>query len=442
MKEWLKKYVIPKAALKRLRPAYHGMLAELANFYYGQPSKKLVVIGVTGTAGKSTTVQMLAKILNDNGKKAGFLTTVNFYDGFQEHINKHGLSMPGEIKLQKSLRQMVKQGCGYAIIEATSEGMEQNRHIGIQFDAALFTNISPAHIDSHGSFEKYRQAKERLFNALENSKKKVLCPKKIIGVNADDPNAQHFLNYSAEIKFGITLENKKNSLLKYMLTAGNVTTGEHLEFSVADVKFRISLVGKFNIYNALLAAGCANALGVEMEQCALSLRGFTQIAGRMQEISNSRGIQIFVDYAPEPVAMKNALISLTELPHKRIIHVFGSTGGHRDVSKRFEFGEISAEYADSIIITNDDVYESDPKEIAANIELGIRNYELGKEKSVDHTIILDRREAINRALTIAQPGDIVLLTGKGSEQFLVLPGNKRIDWDEREVVREELEKLV
>ena len=158
----------------------------------------------------------------------------------------------------------------------------------------------------------------------------------------------------------------------------------------------------------------------------------------MENVPNNRGLNIIVDYGCEPASFLAALKAASDLPHGRLIHVFGSTGGHRDVSKRFEFGKISAEVSDYIIVTNDDVYGSDPEEIAGNIELGIKNYELRKP---EYEIVLDRRDAIARALLIAKKNDTVLITGKGSEQFLVLPGNKRIAWDEVSVVNEEMQKL-
>ena len=158
----------------------------------------------------------------------------------------------------------------------------------------------------------------------------------------------------------------------------------------------------------------------------------------MEPVENNRGISIFVDYGCEPATFKAALLAVKELSHTRIIHVFGSTGGHRDKQKRFIFGETSAKFADYIIVTNDDIYDSDPEEIAANIVAGIKKYEV---RSKSYEIILDRRQAIHHALKMAQPGDIVLFTGKSSEQFLSLPGNKRIAWDEVEVVKQELNNL-
>ena len=197
--------IIPKGLFRALQPAYHGTVSWLSSFYFGHPSKKMVVIGVTGTAGKTTTSNMLAFLLNETGHTTGFITTANYCDGRKTYANKHGLSMPGGFLLQKQLRAMVDNGCTHAVIEATSEGLAQNRHLGIHFDAALFTNLSPAHIDNHGSFENYREAKGQLFMALNGSTKKApSLSEKIIGANLDDLNASYFLHFSATDKFGVS----------------------------------------------------------------------------------------------------------------------------------------------------------------------------------------------------------------------------------------------
>jgi len=438
MLDFVKK-LVPETALKRIRPWYHGFLARFSAAYFGRPGERLIVVGITGTAGKSTTSAMLSRILNFAGLRTGYVSTVNFFDGQTDHINKHGLSMPNEVTLQRNLRDMVKNKCRAAIIECTSEGLEQNRHLGINFDVAMFTNLSRAHLESHGSFGNYKEAKAKLFLPLGKSPKKTFFPEKIIGANLDDQMAGYFLSFHADKKFGVTFNNVQARLANQVFKAA--LTGQQADscgFEVSGVPFRLNLLGSFNAQNAALAAACAAVLGVDLQKSAEALRGFKTMPGRMEEVANQKGFHVIVDYGCEPVSFKAALESVSLIPHSRLIHVFGSTGGHRDIAKRFEFGKISAGFADEIIITNDDVYDSDPQAIAKNIELGIRNYELRKPK---YEIILDRREAIAKALSIAQQNDIVLITGKGSEQFLVLPENKRIDWDEVVVVREELAKL-
>lgn len=214
--------------------------------------------------------------------------------------------------------------------------------------------------------------------------------------------------------------------------AKNVDVGDGISFAIDGTTFHLNLFGTFNVLNALLAIEFAHQVGVPLDESAAALAEFNKVPGRMETIPNNKGFAIMVDYAPEPAAMQASLNAMKALPHNKLIHVFGSTGGHRDVAKRFEFGKISATVADTIIITNDDVYDSDPKEIAGNIQEGIKQSQRQPEKV---EVILDRKQAIAKALKIAQPNDIVLITGKGSEQFLVLPNNERITWDDREVVR-------
>jgi UDP-N-acetylmuramyl-tripeptide synthetase len=298
--------------------------------------------------------------------------------------------------------------------------------------------LSDAHLQAHGGFDHYRAAKAKLFSAVSSASKKKIFPHKILGLNLDDSQAEFFMKFKADKTFGITLNSPQAQLDKIYRAHLISQTSYEVEGHALDLK----LAGKFNVYNALMAIACANMLGVEVADAVDRLKDFTSIAGRMEEIKNNKGFRVFVDYGCEPVSIKSALLAVNELPHARIIHVFGSTGGHRDASKRFIFGRTSAELADLSIITNDDVYESDPQKIADDIAEGFRQVESEKYKVKSVETILDRRQAIYHALSIAQPNDVVLMTGKGSEQFLVLPGNKRINWDEREVVREELAKPV
>ena len=284
------------------------------------------------------------------------------------------------------------------------------------------------------SGKKYRAAKSKLFAALSRNPKE-----KLLGVNLDTQDARHFLIFPADRKFGVTLKDVPDDHGITIYRPTNVVTEPQISFRLLDVDFQLNLIGEFNVYNASLAAACANMLGINLQQCARALRKFGGLAGRMQSIPNDRNIQIFVDYAPEPSAMTNSLSTVANLAHNKIIHVFGSTGGHRDVQKQFDFGNISGQFADTIIITNDDVYDSDPELIARNVAEGVAQASPKKATTIE--TILDRRAAIHRVLQIAQPNDIIIITGKGSEQFLVLPGNKRIAWDEPSVVREELAKL-
>ncbi len=430
MKAFLRKF-IPKSLYLALAPIYHGTMAFLAALYYGSPAKEMQIIGVTGTSGKSTTVIMLAHILNNSGVRTGYITTVSSFDGRTESINQHGLSMPGPLLLQKTLHDFAAKGCKYVIMEATSEGLAQNRHLSIKFEGALFTNLTPAHLDSHGSFENYRKAKGRLFESLSSHG--------FIGVNVDDPNYSYFASFPARRKFGTSTRQDKTAQTELpVIKAYNIVVSESLRFEVEGQHFEINIKGSFNIANAMLAIGAAQLLGISLKQSSAALKSFGGAKGRMETVPNDRGLTIIIDYAPEPASMEASLRTAQLIPHKKLIHVFGSTGGHRDVGKRFEFGKISAKFADTIIITNDDVYDSDAEEIARNVEEGINQ---ATEKNVSLVQkVLNRKEAIKKALQIAEPKDLILITGKGSEQFLVLPNNERIAWDERKVIEELLNK--
>ena len=461
LKQKIKK-MVPKSLLKAARPLYHGIIARSASARAGFPSRSMVVVGVTGTAGKSTTVAMLSHILNSAGKsgvkfngkpmKAGFSSTVEYCDGDEQHPNLHGMSMAGGVVLQKYLGDMVHHGCTHAVVECTSEGLAQHRHLGVDFDVAVIGNLTEAHLDSHGSFTAYRSAKGKLFEALAQSTRKEFFPKKIAGVNFDDYHVGYFLKFPADRKFGIAYSAREEAVAEQhsahavndLFIPQRVETNETgSSFVLGGASFAVPLPGLFNAYNAWMAVATAAELGVDMEVAAVALRSFEGVEGRMQEIPNSLGIHVFVDYAPEPVPFTNALDTLCAGKHGgRLIHVFGATGGHRDVAKRFQFGELSAARADVIIVTNDDVYESDQQKIAADIATGIQKGRVGRPSGVPEVVeVLDRRAGIRAAIQLARPGDTVLITGKGNEKFLVLPGDKRIEWNEPQVVAEILSEV-
>jgi UDP-N-acetylmuramoyl-L-alanyl-D-glutamate--2,6-diaminopimelate ligase len=444
-KTFVKKF-IPNFMLKKIRPVWHGFLAFIAAARFGFPSQSMVVIGITGTAGKTTTTQMLAAILNAAGKRTGFITTAGYSLGDDSQQNSHSLSMPGGFRMQGLLTDIHDAGCTHVIIECTSEGLAQNRHIGINFDVALLTNLHPAHLDAHSdSIENYRKAKGRLFETLELGQRKEIFREKLLGLNAEGEHAEYFAHFKADRKFAVINGTSDEAIAKGVkLGAKNmyamekiVVHAESVSFAISDVEFNLLLPGEFNTWNAGLAAATAHMLGVDLAKSSEVLAKFAGVSGRMETIRSAKGFRVVIDYAPEPEGMRQALRAVSAMSHQRLVHIFGSTGGHRDVAKRSEFGAISAEYADQIIITNDDVYESDPQKIADDVLGGVRSV---PDKTPEEKIILDRREAISSAIQNAKVGDIILLTGKGSENFLVLPGDKRIAWNERKVVEELLKQ--
>jgi len=403
MKEILKKF-IPDFLLSW----YHFGLAFLGAVLYRFPSKKVKVIGVTGTNGKSTVVEMASKILGEAGFKVASLSSIKFKIGNREWPNTLKMTMPGRLKLQRFLRQALNAGCRYAVLEITSEGIKQHRHQFIDFDIAVFTNLSPEHIEAHGGFEKYRAAKGKLFQATKN----------IHVINVDDENREYFLQFPAKKKY------------TYGLNKGDI--------NAKDFQFKLQLIGDFNVYNALAAACIGISQGINLEICKKVLKSVSGIPGRMEEVI-SEPFKVFVDYAFTPSALGKVYQTLQETRNKkqetRMICVLGSCGGGRDRWKRPVLGELAAKYCDQVIVTNEDPYDENPMEIIEQVASGIMNYELRIMK------ILDRREAIRKALGLAQNGDVIVITGKGCEPWICVAGGKKIPWDDREVVKEEFEKL-
>ncbi|MFW0838125.1 MAG: Mur ligase family protein [Candidatus Komeilibacteria bacterium] len=415
---------------------YHWLLAELAALLYRYPSKKMTVIGVTGTNGKSTTVNLLGRCLTEAGFRVGWATTINFKIGSREWLNTAKMTMLGRFQLQKILRQMADANCRFAIIETSSEGIKQYRHLGIDYDVLVFTNLTPEHIEAHGSFANYKTAKLKLFRHLEKTKKKY---KKIIA-NLDDKHAADFLNFHVSDKIGFSLTGKESKLVDNTYQAINIASdanGSH--WQIDDRQFHISLVGRFHIYNATTAAVAAKALGIDFKTSANALKKITSIPGRMEFINTGQNFLALIDYAPEPEALKNLYQAIDKIQYKKLIHVLGSCGGGRDRARRPILGQMAATKADIIIITNEDPYDDDPNEIIKEVADGADNVARLSGKKVYQ--IEDRREAIAKAVSLAKPNDLVLITGKGAEQAICVAGGKKIPWDDRNVLREEIEKL-
>ena len=388
---------------------YHYCLALTGAFLYGFPSRKLTVIGITGTSGKSTVVELSSKILQEAGFKVASLSSIKFKIKEKEWENKLKMTMPGRLKVQKFLRQAVRAGCKYAVLEVTSEGIKQFRHKFINFDVAVFTNLSPEHIESHGSFEKYREAKLRLFKIA-----------KVHIINLDDENAEFFWKIPAEKK------------ISYKLNEGARLLPKNLK-----------LLGEFNLYNALAAIEVGLSQGVSLEICKKALEKIKGILGRM-EIVIKEPFTVIVDYAHTPQSLKKVYETILNskflIPNSKLICVLGACGGGRDKWKRPVLGKIAAKYCDEIIITNEDPYDENPLKIMEDIESGFSQIPNPKSQIPKYEKILDRREAIRKALELAQPSDIVVITGKGSEPWMCVAGGEKIPWDDRKIVKEEYEK--
>lgn len=408
---------IPKKVYKFFQPAYHFILAATGTVIYRKPSRHIYVIGITGTKGKSSTTEFVNATLEGAGKKTAILSTIRFKIGDKARPNKFKMTMPGRFFTQKFLRDAVDAGCEYAIIEMTSEGARFYRHLGIEMDALIFTNLSPEHIESHGSFKKYKQAKLRLVNHLAKSNK----PVRISIANVDNEHAHSFLISPIEKNIGYSL--KQTHILS--------ETPNESVIEYAGEKITIPLPGKFNISNALAALSLASELGIPVSESKKGIEALSLIRGRVEKIECGQNFTVIVDYAHTDDSLRKLYETF---PSSRKVAVLGSTGGGRDGWKRPVLGKIADEYCQEIIITNEDPYDEDPEKIIDEVASGVTS----------HTplLIIDRREAIAKAISIANTGDTILITGKGTDPYIMGPNGTKEVWDDAQVVREELEKFL
>ena len=415
---------------------YHFTLAELAALFYFYPTRRMIVVGVTGTKGKSSTAYLIAKILEGAGYKVGLTSTVLFKIGGREWLNPYKMTMLGRFKLQGILNKMAREGVEYAVVETSSEGILQHRHRGIGYDVAVFTNLSPEHLEAHGSYQNYRAAKAELFKNLKKKKINGRAIPRVIVANADDEEGEFFLSFPADDKYAFSLENKRASEAGAVL-AKEIAIGEGgSHFKVDGEGFELKLIGRFNVYNALAAISVGVSQSIELAKMSEALKAVCAIPGRFEFIDVGQPFKIIVDYAHEPKSMEELYAAINLVSHKRVLHVFGATGGGRDKAKRPVLGAIAARGADAVIVTNDDPYSEDQNAIADQVIAGVR----GVSSEIFCEKILDRREAIHRALDLAQNDDVVLITGKGAEQKMAL-GRKKIPWDDRRIIKEELKKI-
>jgi len=437
MKSLLKKLIPKKLILK-----FHKIEAVIANYRYKFPSNDLIVIGVTGTNGKSTTCNLIAKILEYNGAKVGLMTTVNFKIVDQEWLNDTHMTMQGRFKLQKMLKDMVKAGCKYAVIETSSEGIMQFRNWGINYDAAVISNLTPEHIEAHGSFDNYKKAKGVLFaNLLKYSRKKINGREilKALVVNLDDEHWQYYFNFPADKKYCYAINYVSKLPEAVVFKAGDINLSINgAFFRVGTEDFKTNLIGKFNVYNCLAAICVARHFGLSMEQCKQALAKVTGVPGRMELINEGQDFTVLVDYAHDPASFEGLFNTLKMFEKNRIIHVFGSAGGVRDHAKRPVLGRLSGEHADITIVTDEDSYDEPTDKILNEIAAGAIS--AGKVENENLFKIPDRREAIKFACQMAQIGDLVLITGKGTEQS-IKSGGKEMPWDDRTVTREVLREI-
>lgn len=415
------KKIIPKRLFTLVQPYYHYSLAWLGAQKYRHPSRDITLIGVTGTKGKSSVTELLSHILRADGKKVASLSTIQFSVGDHTERNLYKMTMPGRFFVQKFLREAVDAGCSHAVVEMTSEGAKQFRHKFLAIDALIFTNLTPEHIESHGSFANYKAAKLQIAEAVAASTKR---PRFLVA-NTDDEHGQDFLNFPVEYKLPYSLD----SVTLYTLHK------DSLSFVINNRTFRVPLVGKFNVYNCLAAITMAEALGVSLETCANALTDLPPLKGRVEQFHSAttapKRVTVVVDYAHTPDSLKQLYEAF---PDRHIIGVLGNTGGGRDTWKRPEMGAIAEQYCTHIILTNEDPYDEEPLEIVTAMQKGMSD-----DASVE--IIMDRREAIKAAIDRAPENGYVLVSGKGTDPYIMGPNGSKQPWSDAEVVQELLAEL-
>lgn len=408
---------IPKKLYKMGQPIYHYLLAVAGALTYRFPGKFIKIVAVTGTKGKTSTVEIVSAILEEAGYKTALAGTLRFKIGNDSKPNLFKMTMPGRFFLQKFLRDAVNAGCEYAVIEMSSEAAKQYRHKFVDLDALIFTNLAPEHIESHGGYDKYVQAKLSIAEELAKSYK----TKKVIVVNRDDKEAEKFLAVNIENKITYGISDAENIEL----------SEEKTEFTYKGTKIESELLGKFNIYNMLGAIKYAESQGINLQFIKSGILKLNDIKGRAEKIEEGQDFKVIVDYAHTP----DSLIAIYEtFPDSKKIVVFGSCGGGRDKWKRKEMAEIADKYCEEAILTDEDPYEDDPREIVDDLAYYFKN-----RKPI---IVMDRREAIALAISKAKRGDVIIITGKGTDPYIMRKNGVKEKWSDAQVAREEIRKRI
>ncbi len=434
------KNLIPHFVLRRVLSGHHWVKAYLAAFICGFPGREMIVVAVAGTRGKTTVANFIWSILTAAGYKTGLIGTANIRVGEQERMNFYHMTMPGPFVLQKLLKEMKDSGCQAAVMEVPSEGVEQWRHKGINFDAAVLTALYPEYLETHGwSYERCKKMHLKIFQELNGQKRKIINGKKIpkiIVLNNDNKEKDLFSLCRADkiITYAI------NSPADFR-TQNIEAADDGVKFSVGAEEYEIKIPGEFNVDNGLAAIALAKNLGISQEDIKKGLASLNNVPGRMEKIDAGQKFSLIVDYAHDAVSLE-ALLKAGQKIKKSIdntvIVLLGAEGGGRDKKKRPLMGELAAKMADYVIVSNVDPYDDDPQEIMEDIARAAEKS--GKTRNKNLFLIESRRQGIEKAIELAKEGDVILLTGKGAEQSMIA-GNKKIPWDDREVAREILEKI-
>lgn len=406
-------------------PHAREALALLANRFYGFPSRSLLLVGVTGTNGKTTTTHLIAHLLRANGFRTGTIGTLGaVLDGVGEVPISH--TTPEAPDIQRVLYTAVQHGVTAVVMEVSSHALHQHRTLGLEFDLAVFTNLTQDHLDYHQTMEEYAESKRRLFVKYpQRSKKRFQAV-----FNLDDAIGRRWYEESIYTRWGYGVSSTDASLRALDVHLLPDVVQMRVATPAGEREVHVPLGGAFQVYNILAALTASFAVSLPPEVTFEALGKVPQVPGRFEVIPNRRGITVVVDYAHTPDGLENLLRSARALQPRRLITVFGC-GGNRDRSKRPKMGAIAAQLADLCIITSDNPRNEPPEAIIEEILQGIRRREVVLVEQ-------DRRKAIALAVQHAQPGDMVVIAGKGHETVQII-GENRIPFDDRQVVREMLE---
>ncbi|MEI7749623.1 MAG: UDP-N-acetylmuramoyl-L-alanyl-D-glutamate--2,6-diaminopimelate ligase [Candidatus Moraniibacteriota bacterium] len=414
-------HLISKLVPQGVKNIAHVAEAWLSALWFGFPSKGMTIVGVTGTNGKTTTSNILARMLEADGKRVALASTVSFRIAGNEQVNASKFTTLGGYRLQKFLREAKDAGCTHAVLEVSSHALDQGRIAGVRFAVAVITNVTREHLDYHKTMEEYRRAKAKLFDVSDAAV-----------VNLDMWEPEFFLERAKRKMTYSTVESSADLLAEDIFLSIDGS-----RFSVGETAFSLRLPGKFNIENALAATAVAKMLGVPMKTIAMAASDVALVPGRMESVKNGLGATILIDYAltPDSLGKLYDLVSTMRKDGAKVVSVFGACGD-RDRGKRPIMGEIVSSNADIVILTDEDPYHEDPERILDEVEEGIRNKETGKTLFR----IRDRRVAIRKGIALLSSDDILLVTGKGAEEIMQV-GDKRIPWNDKNVIAEELEKM-
>jgi UDP-N-acetylmuramoyl-L-alanyl-D-glutamate--2,6-diaminopimelate ligase len=411
---------VPGHVVKVVVPDSRYALGILANRFYGHPSEQLTLVGVTGTNGKTTTTHVIESIFGEH-YQVGLIGTL--YYKINGVIHKSKDTTPEPPDLQAILRQMADEGCRYCFMETSSHGIEFHRLQGCRFRVAVFTNLTQDHLDFHKTMENYLEAKLKLFRWLGAEDYAV--------INIDDPYGARFVEATRANVLTCGIYSPADIMARD-IEYGIGGTRYNLVTPKGSIGIETRLLGRFNVYNALSGVGTAVAQGIDLETIKRGLERPIRVAGRMEMVDKGQGFTVIVDYAHTPDGMENVLALARSLNPRKLITLFGC-GGDRDKEKRPIMGEVASRFSDTVILTADNPRNEDPVQILADIAAGSDQNKV--------TEIIDRREAIQHAIAIARPGDIVMILGKGHETTQTLR-DRTIPFNDREEAEKALEDLI